>query len=311
MRFKGLDLNLLAALEVLLTTRSITETARRMNLSQPAVSAALGRLRDHFNDPLLVLNGRRFLPTTTGLTLLPLVRQLLRDTETMLQAGQRFEPARSNRTFRVVASDYMTVVLLSSVAARMGREAPNVRLDIIPPSAQSAMALNSGEGDMLIGPEAFVLARFPSELLFEERHVIVGWAQNPLFAEPIAMADYVAAGHVVATFGPGREASFADQVIEKLGVERRIEVTASSFASLPWLLVGTPRLALMHGRLAEFFARIAPLAMVEPPFAMPMQKVVMQHHPARSGDRGLQWLMELIRAEAAAPPAPWPAPGAP
>lgn len=299
MRFKGLDLNLLVALDVLLTTRSITETSKRMNLSQPAVSAALNRLRDHFSDPLLVLNGKRFLPTTTAETLLPLVRQLLRDAETMLQAGQRFEPARSHRTFRIVASDYMAVVLLTRVAARLGREAPHVCLDIIPPSAQSGTALDNGQADMVIGPDAFVLARFPSELLFDERHVIVGCATNPLFGEPIRMADYVAAGHVVASFGPNREASFADQVIEKLGVERRIEVTTSSFAALPWFLVGTPRLALMHERLADFFARIAPLAVTEPPFAMPVQKVVMQHHPARSGDMGLQWLTAVIRDEVA------------
>ncbi len=299
MRFKGLDLNLLVALEVLLTTRSITETAKRMNLSQPAVSAALGRLRDHFGDPLLVLNGKRFLPTTTAETLLPLVRQLLRDAETMLQAGQRFEPASSQRTFRIIASDYMAVVLLTRVAARLGEVAPHVCLDIIPPSQQSGLALDNGQVDLLIGPDAFVLARFPSELLFEERHVIVGCANNPLFSGAIAMADYAAAGHVVATFGPNREASFADQVVEKLGIERRIAVTTSSFASLPWFLVGTPRLALMHGRLAAFFARIAPLAVAEPPFAMPLQQVVMQHHPARRGDMGLQWLTGLVRDEAA------------
>lgn len=223
-----------------------------------------------------------------------MVRQLLRDTETMLQAGRQFAPERSSRTFSVVASDYMTVVLLSRVAARLGSEAPNVRLDIIPPSMDSGRAIDNGSVDIIVGPEAFMVERFSSVKLFEEHHVLIGCAENPLFAEGIDLPDYIPAGHVVSMFGPERELSFADRFVEKQGLARRVEVTAGSFVSLPWLVIGTSRVAVIQQRLAELVAKTAPIAISELPFPMPLQVIMMQCHPARSADTGLTWLMKLI-----------------
>jgi DNA-binding transcriptional LysR family regulator len=266
-----------------------------MNLSQPAVSAALSRLRTYFDDPLLVPIGKRFVLSPTGEALLPLARRWLGDADAMILASRRFDPKTSKRTFRIIASDYTTTVVLTNVAGEIQRAAPGVRLDIRPPFEGSAESIDAGTADLLIGPASFVLPQHPHELLFQERHVVVGWANNPALAEPMSEALFLQAGHVVASFGPRGEASFGDQALQKLGVERRIEVTTSSFLAIPCFLLHTQRLAIMHERLARFFGSFFPLRLVDPPFSIPVLDVVMQHHSARNHDPGLCWLRGLIR----------------
>jgi glyoxylase-like metal-dependent hydrolase (beta-lactamase superfamily II) len=127
MRFKGLDLNLLVALDTLVETRSVSRSAERMNLSQPAMSSALGRLRDYFKDDILVSHGKRMHPTAYAESLLPQVREALRGIEALIGTSTQFDPATSPRTFRLIASDYITAALVVPLVARLSEVAPNVR----------------------------------------------------------------------------------------------------------------------------------------------------------------------------------------
>jgi DNA-binding transcriptional LysR family regulator len=182
MRFKGLDLNLLAAFDVLLESRSVSAAARQMNLSQPAMSAALTRLRDYFADDLLVAQGKRMYPTAFAEALVPQVRETLRTVEAMLATTSRFDPAATQRTFRLVASDYVVTAVLAPVLQALPRLAPGLRIELVLPSDAAQSDLRDGRADLLIAPEQFILSDHPSELLCEERHVVVGWADNPAFA---------------------------------------------------------------------------------------------------------------------------------
>ncbi len=300
MRFKGLDLNLLVALDALLETRSVSAAARRVNLSQPAMSAALARLRDYFDDDLLVAHGKRMMPTAHAELLAPRLKTQLRGLEGLLTSSAGFEPASATRTFSIIATDYIAAVALAPLMAELATEAPGLGLEILSPHDDSAELLAQGKVDLLITPDAFVHPDHPVELLFEERQVLVGWSGNPLFQRGFTEADVFACGHVAVSFGRQRTASFADRQLALQGKARRIEATAPTFMAVPWFLRGTGRVAFMHERLARAMAETFPIAIAEIPFDFPAMREMVQHHRSRGDDEGLAWLRRRI-AEAANP----------
>ncbi len=190
MRLKGLDLNLLVALDVLLEERGVSRAAERLYVSQPAASAALGRLRDYFKDEILVLHGKRMIPTSYAEDLQPEVRRILRQVDGMISMSAEFDPLRSERVFRFMASDYITTVLLIPLASELERVAPGIRLDTRLPDDAIRVEFERGEIDAMLIPEEFMVAQHPSELIFEEPHVIVGWSENPIFQLEIGEAEF-------------------------------------------------------------------------------------------------------------------------
>ena len=301
MRFKGLDLNLLVAFDILMATRSVSRSAEQLHLSQPAMSAALGRLRDYFGDDLLVQQGKRMFPTAYAESLVPMVQDVLRKVDEVITTSTTFDPATSQRTFRLIASDYITAAVIAPLVRKLALVAPQIKLETVLPSDGSAELIGQGAFDLMITPEDFISPDQPAELLFEEQHVIVGWSGNPLFEHSITETDVMAASHVGVHMGNQRTKAFADSMMEKLGRFRQMDVTASSFTIIPWLLIETNRLALMHERLARRMASMFPLAVAPIPFPFPPMREMMQFNRTRSADEGLRWLREQLRNEGAMP----------
>lgn len=295
MRFKGLDLNLLAALDVLLECRSVSRAAEIMNLSQPAVSAALGRLRAYFGDDILTTHGKRMYLTPYAEALMPQVRECLRGVERMISSSTVFDPKTSQRTFRIIASDYVVVTAIVPMTTRLAELSPDVRLEITSPNEHSVDQVVQGKADIVINPEDFASPELATELLFEERHVVAGWSKNPLFSRPLTEEDVMSAGHVGVAMGNARLSVFSDKHIALLGKERRVEVTTASFTSVPWLLNGTMRLAVMHERLARTMSAHFPISYAPLPFELPVMRQVMQFHSTRRTDVGLAWLRDELR----------------
>lgn len=295
MRFKGLDLNLLVAFDVLLEQRSVSGAARHMNLSQPAMSAALGRLREFFGDELLVAHGKRMHPTAYAESLLPMVRDSLRRVDAMIATSANFDPATSQRTFRLICSDYIITAIVAQLARRLADVAPGIRIESILPGEGSIDLIAQGKADLMITPEDFVSREHPTELLLEEQHVVVGWKDNPVFARPLTEADLLNAGHVDVRMGNQLTAVFASNNMDMLGYQRRVEVTTASFTTVPWLLIDTMRLAIMHERLAIHMAKIFPIAVAPLPFPFPVMREMMQFNHARGHDEGLTWLRQEIK----------------
>lgn len=296
MRFRGLDLNLLAAFSALMGERSVSGAARRLNLSQPALSAALARLREHFGDELLVLEGRRMFPTPLAESLAPQVEEALHVVGAMLDGSGAFDPATSTRTFRIAASDYVVMVLIRPFVRRLGRIAPRVRIAVELPGERTPARLEEGRVDLVVTPEEFASPRHPVEPAFEERHVLVGWRGNPALAGPVSEAAFDAFDHVGVMLGADTPAAFADRQLDRMGRARRIAVTVPDFSAVPWIVIGTARVGLMHERLARMMAEHLPLAVRDLPFPFPPMREVFQHHRARSRDPGLRWLIENLRA---------------
>lgn len=295
---KRLDLNLILALNALLTTRSVSRASERLFVTQPAMSATLGRLRRHFDDELLMKVGRHMVRTAFAETLLPIAAEVLRNVETLLTTSPGFDPGTSQRRFRIATSDYVSLVVLVPLLRRLARTAPRVVIQIVAPSSNSPAALEACELDMLISPHGFLAQQQPTRLLFEEEHVVVGWRENPLLAGELTKADFLAAGHVAVTIGSRGEMVFAERELERLELRRRVEISASSFLAVPWMLPNTMRLAVMHARLARAMIPAVPLRFVALPFDFPKMRQMMQFHRTREFDPGMTWLCDQLRSAA-------------
>lgn len=301
MRFKGLDLNQLVAFDALIETRSVSRAAERLNLSQPAMSAALARLRLFFADDLLVLQGKRMHPTAFADDLAPQVRENLAQLEAMLEKSPSFDPATSQRAFRIVTSDYVLASLIVPLVAQLAREAPGIRIDCFQPQAFTAKQLDEGGIDMMISPDYVVSGKHPAYVLYDEPQLVIGAVENPMLAGgSISEADFYAAGHVAVMLGEGRTASYADRQLELNGKRRKIEVTAAFFTALPWLIEGTSRLGVLHARLARQLEGRFAIKAVPLPFPMPNMQQMLCYHAGREDDAGLTWLRRKIEAIAEA-----------
>lgn len=292
MRFDGLDLNLLVALEALIEERNVSNAARRLHLTQPAVTGALNRLRDYFQDDLLVLQGRRMQPTPKAEALSgPVKRALLQIRGEITRAGE-FVPATSSRHFLIIASDYVYTIALANVLARCSTIAPGVTFEVIPPSSAAGERLERAEVDLCITVKPYASPRYPTRDLWRDTDVIISWdgAGYTAITEDV----FFEAGHAVSTFGPDRRPSVTDHHVTSLGRERRIEVLLPSFGDLCHAVVGTRRLATMHRRYAEYLARQFPIVIHEPWEPFPEIVETAQWHKVRDSDTGVQWLLGLL-----------------
>jgi len=298
MRFGRLDLNLLVALDALLTERSVSLAADRLCLSQSATSSALGRLREYFGDELLVVKGRNMILTARAEELIDPVRAVLEQIRTTVAVAPPFDPMTTDRMIRIMASDYSTEVLLAGALAELEKEAPQMRFEIQPMNDSPIEAIERGYVDLLLTIDYAISPDHPSQLLFEDDYVVVGDRSNPAMSEPMTRDLYFRLGHVSPRFGKQRVPAFEDWFVRRQKQQRRIEVIAPTFLSLPGLIVGTNRIATMHRRMADIVVRSMPLVMREIPFAIPPIRESVQWNIANSNDRALRWVTERLQAAA-------------
>jgi LysR family nod box-dependent transcriptional activator len=299
MHFEQLDLNLLVALDALLTERSITAAGVRVHLTQSAMSGALARLREFFGDELLTQVGRKMTPTPLGESLEEPVRQLLLQIKATINTKPGFDPATSKRHFSLMMSDYVDTVLISKVLPRAEAVAPGVRFNIMSNDVTSPTEfLERADVDLLIMPREYLSEKHPREDLYTDDYACIAWDQNPLVAESITQEQYLALGHVVLQFGRGRIPVQDEWFLSTLGVTRRIEVLAMNFNSLPQHVVGSRRVATVQRRLAEHYARYLPLKILTPPYPLPSLTEAMQWHSLFDADPGNRWLRTLVREAA-------------
>lgn len=297
MRLDRFDLNLLIAFELLLEERNVTRAAERANLTQSAMSAALARLRQALNDDLLVPHGRSMIATPHALALAPMVSDAIKNLRALISSATAFDPTTSDRRFEIAASDYICTVLLSPLIAQFKHDAPHIGLNIQPPTRETNALLEDGRLDFQITPEEYLTSNNPSELLFVERHVVVGWRDNPVFAQDLSEEAYLSCGHVAVRIAG--VPSFVERQLLAADDRRRIEIIAPSFLTVPWLLPGTNLLALMHERLARVYAPLLPLEVRPAPLDIPQMREMIQYHAARKNDAGMQWLKDQLHAQAA------------
>ena len=296
MRFQRLDLNLLVALDALLSEKSVSLAADRLCLSQSATSSALGRLREYFGDDLLLVKGRHMILTSRAEELIEPVRAVLEQIRTTIAVSPPFDPATADRQVRIMASDYSTEVLLSEALIEFERDAPHMRFEIQPMNDAPVEALERGFVDLLLTIDYVISSDHPSHILFDDDYVVVGWKDNPALAQPMTRELYFSLGHVTARFGRLRVPAFEDWFVRRQKQQRRIDVVAPSFLSLPGLVIGTNRIATMHRRLAMRVVGTLPLLVREMPFDIPPIREAIQWHITNNNDPALRWVVERLAA---------------
>jgi len=308
MRFKGFDLNLLVALDQLLTERSVSRAADKLLRNQSTVSGLLARLREHFNDELLVQVGREMVPTERGLELAAAARDLLLQVDARIMTAPEFDPASSERTIRIFASDYLMIAGLADAIRGISQQAPRLRFEVLQPSQLQgrrntpASLLESGEIDLLTMPQAYVSAAHPQLPLFTETYCCLVCKDNRLVGEHLTLEDFLQMHHVTVSFGPHSAPTYEEWFNREFGDNaRRVDMVAGSFSTMPFLITGTNRVALAHRRLAEAFTRILPLRMIDAPFGIPPLTEAIQWHQYGGTDRALMWVRDRIVSHFADP----------
>ncbi|NNU57035.1 LysR family transcriptional regulator [Rhizobium indigoferae] len=294
MRFKGLDLNLLVALDAVMTERSVTAAALSINLSQSAMSAAIARLRAYFKDELFVMQGRELIPTPRADALASAVRDALLHIQASIVSSAPFEPAKSNRRFRIVLSDFITLVFFEKVVARVAREAPGVSFELLSLNEDPGKSLQFGDVDFLILPELFMCDAHPKAKLFDETLACVGCPTNKQLMGTFSLEQYMSMGHISATFGSTRTPSIEEWLLHEHGLKRRIEIVVPGFNLIPPLLLGTNRISSIPLRLAKHFAETLSLRIVKLPLPLPAFTEAVQWPAFHNTDPGNIWMREIL-----------------
>ncbi len=299
MDFRGLDLNLLVALDALLSERNVTRAGGRVHLSQSAMSGALARLRQFFGDELMIPVGRTMMLTPLAQSLVKPVRDVLLQVEATVTAKAEFDPTSSDRRFAIMGSDFVLTSLMETVVPRVGREAPGVTMELrqIDPAGRDALA--RGDLDFMIVPDLFVAEGHPTERLFEAGYSCLVWSENAEIGDVMTFEQYLAAGHVAIAVGENQGPGFEEWFLQHYGYRRRVSIVAPTYAMLPPLLVGTNRIATVPTGLAEFSARRLPLRVVPLPVEIPKRIEVLQWPKFQDHDPGSVWLRAILKEEAA------------
>lgn len=294
MRFEGLDLNLLVALKALLEERSVSKAAERLHTSQPAMSAALNKLREYFNDDLLIRTGREMVPTAQAEYLLRPIAEVLGAIQQAMKAKPAFYPKDADRVFRITMSDYMASILLPRLLAILRRDAPGIKIEMVPSDQYLQTRLERGEIDLIITPEKYLSEEHPSALLTEDGYVVVVDRNNEMVGAEITLEQYLEMDHVVVNLSTDRTVSFEDWFLEHFNIRRKYVVSVSLFSLVPSLIVNTPFIATMHTLLARQLARNFDIRLVPVPQEFPTMREYLQWHRLRDHDLGLAWLREQL-----------------
>lgn len=292
--FLDLDLNLLIALDALLSERSVTKAAERLSRSQPALSASLKRLRHQFGDDLLVRVGNKF-------ELSPLAEQLrdrlaivLSDIERVFATRARFDPSLASREFVLATTDYPQVVIGPAIADLVTTEAPGVGLRYIQLTDPVVESPNDHLRvfDGMFLPQGFV-GDIPQFVTYSDRWVIIADTENPVADEPVTIEglgslDWVLPFHRRLGIPPVRQ-------LELRGIDLKVSVATDGFVGLPALVADSNRVAFIQAKLAERLAATSQFVVLECPFEVVPLNETFFWHPTLTADPGHIWFRELIR----------------
>ncbi|MDD0837743.1 LysR family transcriptional regulator [Curvibacter sp. HBC61] len=294
MRFKKLDLNLLVALEALLTERNVTRAGERLALSQSATSNALARLRQYFNDELLVSVRGKLELTPRAEVLHEAVRDLLLRIDTTVAVEPEFDPRASDREFTLFVSDYSMEVLIPRVLALAARCGSRIRLRLKQQAAHPYRSLEHGEADFLIIPGIFCSPDHPQQKLFADHFVSVVWKDSPLAVGELTLERYLAASHVDMQPSDDELPVLEHWFTAEHRMRRRVAVSSHNFVAIPHMVVGSDLIGTVHSRLAQMVMPAIPVVVRPVPLPMMEFEQTLQWHKYRSRDPGLIWLRSLL-----------------
>jgi LysR family transcriptional regulator, nod-box dependent transcriptional activator len=300
MQLNRFDLNLLIALDALLHEKNVTRAAERVFVSQPAMSAALQKLREYFNDQLLVRVGRDMELTPRGLSLVEPVREALLRIQATLGTQPTFDPATVQRTFTLIVSADALLRVMPAVFRRISREAPGIQCHVEHFSETTLSRLEYGDADLYLGLNSlrlFGLKAFPETLriidLRPVRWVCIASRDHPSVQDTITEAQYLALPHVFG-WPSGHTIPLEEMVRRLTNADIDVRATTQGLLEIPSLIVGTELIATLPEHLAMALERLAPVKVVPLPFETPETREVVIWHKRNEPDPGHAWMREII-----------------
>lgn len=297
MRLEDLDVNLLVMLEALLEERNVTKAGLRVGRSQSAMSHALARLRDLLGDELLVKGKGGMVLTPRALLLLEPLQRGLSELRRALVQGPSFDPVTSTREFRLLTSDYMELVLLPRLLARLSKDAPSVSLHCRTlDQAQVPRALEGGDFDMAVVVRVVDTGEPLMRCkLWDDEFVVVARRDHPTLAQvqELDLQTYVQLGHVLLS-PTGRGGGRVDQALEEQGLKRHFALRIGNFNVAPLVVAHSDLILTAPRRLVETFLGCDHLKVFRPPIHIPRFAVYLTWHEAQHRDPGHRWLRDAL-----------------
>lgn len=295
---RKLDLNLILVLDALLSERNLTRAGERVGMTQPAVSGALARLREIFDDPLLEREGRGFVLTPRAQAIVPAVLECMAEVQRTFDSLPEFDPATSTRVFLVSASDYVLSELTSPLIRLLEDVAPHTRVEFTGLPVDTALSpidlLRCDVGIAATGRG--VPGKRAS--LFSDRFVCIVDAANPELRDGQLSLDALRdLRHVRSVFGP-HASTHVDDMLSAAGIVPSVAATVHGFLPVPFSLADTPWVGWVPERTAHRFGPSLGLVIAETPIAPSVLVEAAHWHPSKSDDAALQWLVGRLRAAA-------------
>ena len=287
------DLNLLVTLEALLAERNVTKAAARLHLSQPAVSAQLNRLRDVFEDPLLVPAHRGMTPTAKGLELLGPLRLALEQLRDTLQGHKDFAPERGAMTVVIACTDYIQAAVVMPLVVKLRQIAPGVRIAVRHWNpAQLDQQLASGEVDLAVTTPHADRSHLRTCYLFDETYVLIGRRDHPRLGTGLAIDEFVQLEHVIVSPSGGSFTTPIDDALAALGQRRNVVMSAASFLFVPEIVANSDLVAFVPRRLLR--SQSDRLTLIDIPWLAEQFEVSLIWHERTHAHAGQRWLREFI-----------------
>ncbi|MGD1912967.1 MAG: LysR family transcriptional regulator [Rivularia sp. (in: cyanobacteria)] len=289
---RELDLNLLIALDVLITEASVTKAAERLNMSQSTMSYSLKRLRNILNDDILIRTSREMEVTPYARQISHRIRQILVEIQSTLLEKEAFNPATAKETFKIAASDYVEATIGLSLIQQITTQAPGIRIRISNLEKDTVMdALDENRIDIVINPKLALKSWHVEENLYREEFVCVFRGDDSV--KELSVTDYLEKPHVLVSLRDDFQGAY-DKILEPQQQSRQIIWSTSHFMAVPFLLANSDCVALLPNRMAQQCAKAMKLKLLPPPIAIEGFIVSMVWHQRNTNNSAHQWLRQQI-----------------
>lgn len=293
------NLNLLVALDGLLSQRSVTAAAKRVRVTPSAMSHSLSELRQLLDDPLLVRSGRGMVLTPRAEALAGPLHTLLKDVERVLRGSATFDPATASRRFVIAAPDFLATLLMPPLVDAVTRDAPGISLEVVPSTRRgNAWLLETGDADLALGAivdEAPGIRRMD---LCTEGFACAARKGHPLIDGAIDLKTYIETPHVLITLGDDAAPTWVDQALAKVGKKRHVALRVRYFMAAPLIVARSDLLLTGPSMLIRYFAELAPLQVLRPPIELPTYPEEAYWHERFDDDAAHTWLRSCVKKAA-------------
>lgn len=291
---KKLDYNLLNLLRALIEEKSVTRAAERVNLSQPAASRALERLRKIFQDPLLVKNARTMVLTTRAEALYFPLQNLLNDLKTFI-TPITIDPAEMHGEIVIATRDYETAVILPSVIKRLSIESPGIRLQIVTLRGDDLSPLEHHHVDFILAATDNGAANLHRAILYHEKYSCLTCKDNNKIRGSISLKSYLAARHCMVTIS-GFGTSIVDNILAEQGHKRHIVVRLPNFLAVGHIVTGSDLIVTVPKKLACLLSTQGNFNIYDPPIPLPQFPIYLYWHTRHHNSPRHQWIKKMIQS---------------